>query len=197
MPFARRSPRRTEQEVGLASSKRMMSWIEAEFRRYKQLGEGVIAQLGPDQLVARASTESLSIATVVWHVSGNLTSRFTDFLTTDGEKPWRERESEFDERNVGRRELLETWESGWGVLFAALEPLNDEDVDRTVTVRGVSLTVGEALLRSLAHVSYHVGQMTFVGKLLRGPEWRYLSIPPGGTAAYDRNPSREKGLEVK
>lgn len=175
----------------------MISWIEVEFRRYKQLGEGVIGQLGPDQLVARASPESLSIATVVWHVSGNLTSRFTDFLTSDGEKPWRERESEFEERNVGRKELLEKWEGGWGVLFAALDPLTDEDIDRNVSVRGVSLTVGEALLRSLAHVSYHVGQMTFVGKLLQGAEWRYLSIPPGGTAAYNRNPTREKGPEAK
>jgi hypothetical protein len=86
----------------------MISWIETEFRRYKEMGEGAIAQLGPDQLVVRASPQSLSIATVVWHVAGNLTSRFTDFLTTDGEKPWRDRESEFEERNVGRKVLLES-----------------------------------------------------------------------------------------
>lgn len=184
-------------EAALASSKRMISWIETEFRRYKQMGEGAVAQLGPDHLVVRASPESLSIATVVWHVAGNLTSRFTDFLTTDGEKPWRDRESEFLERDVGRKELLEKWESGWGVLFAALEPLNDEDIDRTVTVRGVPLTVGEALLRSLAHVSYHVGQMTFMGKMLRGPQWEYLTIPPGGTAAYNQNPTRERGTAPK
>ncbi|HUF76777.1 MAG TPA: DUF1572 family protein [Longimicrobiales bacterium] len=171
----------------------MISWIEVEFLRYKQMGESTIAQLGPDQLVVRASPESLSIATIVWHVAGNLTSRFTDFLTSDGEKPWRNRESEFEERNVGRKELLEKWESGWGVLLTALESLDDGAIERGVTVRGVPLTVGEALLRSLAHVSYHVGQMTFVGKMLRGREWDYLTIPPGGTVAYNENPTHEKG----
>jgi hypothetical protein len=177
----------------VASARRMISWIDAEFRRYKEMGEGVIAQLGPDQLVVRASPESLSIATVVWHMAGNLTSRFTDFLTSDGEKPWRNRESEFEERNVGRKELLEKWEGGWGTLFAALDPLTDDDLDRMVSVRGVPLTVGEALLRALGHMSYHVGQLTFSGKMLRGPEWEYLTIPPGGTDAYNRDPTREKG----
>jgi len=179
------------------SARRIVSWIESEFRRYKQLGDGTISQLGADQLVVRASPESLSIATVVWHVAGNLTSRFTDFLTTDGEKPWRNRESEFEERNVGRTELLEKWEGGWGTLFAAIGPLSDADLERTVSVRGVTLTVGEALLRALAHVSYHVGQITFVGKMLRGPQWDYLTIPPGGTDAYNKNPTREKGTATK
>ena len=176
----------------MTSSRRQISWIEAEFLRYKRMGEAVIAQVGPDQLVVRASPESLSLATIVWHVAGNLTSRFTDFLTSDGEKPWRNRESEFEERNVGRKELLEKWEGGWGVLLSTLEALEDDAIDRAVTVRGVSLSVGEALLRSLAHVSYHVGQMTFVGKMLRGREWSYLTIPPGGTDAYNRNPTHEK-----
>jgi len=133
----------------------------------------------------------------VWHIGGNLTSRFTDFLTSDGEKPWRDRESEFEERNVGRTELLEKWEKGWSTLFAALAPLTDADLARTVSVRGVPLTVGEALLRALAHVSYHVGQLTFIGKLLKGAEWDYLSIPPGGTDAYNKNPTKEKGAGSK
>ena len=180
-------------ERRLTDSRRTISWIEAEFLRYKQMGEGVMAQLGPDHLVIRASPESLSIATIVWHVGGNLTSRFTDFLTTDGEKPWRNRETEFEERNVGRTELMEKWESGWSVLLSALESLDDGALGRTVTTRGVPLTVGEALLRSLAHVSYHVGQMSFVGKMLRGREWKYLTIPPGGSDAYNQNPTQEKG----
>lgn len=178
-------------------SRRMVSWIESEFRRYKQLGESAISQLGADHLVVRASPESLSIATVVWHVAGNLRSRFTDFLTSDGEKPWRNRETEFEERNVGRKELLEKWEDGWGTLFEAIGPLTDADLERTVSVRGVALTVGEALLRSLAHVSYHVGQIAFVGKMLRGPQWDYLTIPPGGSDAYNQNPTREKGTQAK
>ena len=176
----------------MTSRRRTISWIEAEFLRYKKMGEAVISQLGPDQLVVRASPESLSIATIVWHVAGNLTSRFTDFLTSDGEKPWRNRESEFEERNVGRIELVEKWESGWSVLLATLESLDDARIESTVTVRGVPLTVGEALLRSLAHVSYHVGQMTFLGKMLRGREWSYLTIPPGGSDAYNENPTHEK-----
>jgi len=171
----------------------MISWIEAEYRRYKQMGEGVISQLDAEQLVVRVSQESLSIATIVWHMGGNLTSRFTDFLTSDGEKPWRHRETEFEERNVGRDELLEKWEGGWGVLFETLATLSDDDIHKTVTVRGVSLTVGEGLLRSLAHASYHVGQLTFIGKMLRGPEWNYLTIPPGGSDAYNKNPTHEKG----
>jgi hypothetical protein len=174
-----------------------VSWIEGEFRRYKELAEGAISQLGADQLVIRASPESLSIAIIVWHVAGNLTSRFTDFLTTDGEKPWRDRESEFEERNVARAELLEKWEAGWGALFAAIRPLADADLDRTVTVRGVKLTVGEALLRALGHVSYHVGQIAFVGKMLRGAQWDYLTIPPGGSEAYNKNPAREKGPQAR
>ncbi|HSH76500.1 MAG TPA: DinB family protein [Longimicrobiales bacterium] len=171
----------------------VIAWIVAEYRRYKSLGEGAIRQLGPDELVARASPRSNSVATIVWHVAGNLESRFTDFLTSDGEKPWRHRDSEFDERMVGRQELLAKWERGWRALFEALEPLVDEDLHRTVSIRGVELTVGEALVRSLAHTSYHVGQMTFSGKAMRGEDWEYLSIPPGGSVAYNLDPTMEKG----
>jgi len=177
----------------MPSRRSMISGIENEFRRYKEMGEGTVAQLSPEQLVVRASPESNSIATIMWHVAGNLVSRFTDFLDSDGEKPWRDRESEFEERNVGRKELLDRWDEGWATLFAALEPLTDDDLSRKVSVRGVDLTVGEALLRALPHVSSHVGQIAFFGKVLRGPDWEYLTIPPGGTAAYNANPKREKG----
>jgi hypothetical protein len=172
----------------------MVAAIEAEYRRYKSLGEGTMSQLADDGLLARPTPESLSIAMIVWHVSGNLESRFTDFLTTDGEKPWRNRESEFEERRVGRAELLAKWERGWKVLFGALAPLTDADLTKTVTIRGQSATVGEALERSLSHTSYHVGQMTFMGKMLQRDQWKYLSIPPGGTTAYNANPTHEKGL---
>jgi len=178
-------------------TRRKVSWIESEFRRYKELAEDAVSQLGADQLVVRASPESLSIAIIVWHVAGNLRSRFTDFLTTDGERPWRNRETECEERNVSRKELLEKWEGGWDALFAAIGPLADADLDRTVSVRGVTLTVGEALLRALGHVSYHVGQIAFVGKMLRGAKWDYLTIPPGGTDAYNLNPTREKGPQAR
>lgn len=166
--------------------------IEGEYRRYKTLGEKTIAQLSHEELVVHGSPESLSISTIVWHVAGNLQSRFTDFLTSDGEKPWRHRETEFEDRQVTREELVEKWEAGWRALFDALAPLTDEDLDRSVTIRGVPLTVCEALHRSLAHVSYHVGQMTYIGKMLKGEEWMYLSIPPGGSAEYNENPVLEK-----
>jgi len=123
--------------------------IEGEYRRYRKLGSDAMAQLTALQLAAQPSPESNSIATIVWHVSGNLTSRFTDFLTEDGEKPWRERE-EFAARQVEPAELSAKWDRGWEVLMAALDELTDMDLERTVRIRGVDLTVTEALHRSLA-----------------------------------------------
>jgi len=177
----------------MSNPRHIVAAVEAEYRRYKSLGEGTFSQLEPRDLVARPTPESLSIAMIVWHVSGNLESRFTEFLTSDGEKPWRDRESEFAERRVSRKEMLAKWEKGWAVLFAALAELTDRELTRTVTIRGVAATVGEALERSLAHTSYHVGQITFLGKMLRRSEWKYLSIPPGKSAAYNANPTLEKG----
>lgn len=152
--------------------------IEGEYRRYKSLGENAVNQL-PDAQLADAAGSSNSIAIIVWHLAGNLTSRFTDFLTSDGEKLWRDRDSEFLARQVTRAELQAKWEDGWRVLFAALSALTDADLAKTVTIRGQPHTVAEALHRSLAHTSYHVGQIVFVAKALRGADWRYLSIPPG------------------
>jgi len=152
--------------------------IEGEYRRYKSLGENAVNQL-PDAQLADAAGSSNSIAIIVWHLAGNLTSRFTDFLTSDGEKLWRDRDSEFLARQVTRAELQAKWEDGWRVLFAALSALTDADLAKTVTIRGQPHTVAEALHRSLAHASYHVGQIVFVAKALRGADWRYLSIPPG------------------
>ena len=159
------------------------------------MAEKTIDQLSHEELVVRGSAESLSLATIVWHVSGNLLSRFTDFLTSDGEKPWRHRETEFEDRHVSRGELVEKWRAAWKTLFDAMDPLTDEELTRSVTIRGQSLTVCEALHRSLAHTSYHVGQMTYIGKMLRGEEWMYLTIPPGGSAEYNANPVLEKGPE--
>ncbi len=179
----------------MSGSRAVIDSIEAEYRRYKSMGEKTIDQLSHEELVVRGSPESLSIATIVWHVAGNLQSRFTDFLTSDGEKPWRRRETEFEDRRVTREELIEKWQAGWETLFDALESLTDEDVTRSVAIRGVSLTISEALHRSLAHASYHVGQMTYIGKMLRGEEWTYLTIPPGGSVEYNTDPVLEKGPE--
>ncbi len=168
--------------------------FDAEYRRYKSLAEGTFDQLDDAQLTSRAGPTSNSIATLVWHVSGNLASRFTDFLTTDGEKPWRHRDEEFNERAVSKQELRDKWEVGWKVLFDTLETLTDAHLTKAVVIRGQQLTVLDALLRSLAHASSHVGQIQFWGKVVKGDAWKYLSIPPGQSAAYNKNPSLEKPL---
>lgn len=165
--------------------------IESEFRRYKALGEGAMAQASEAQLCA-GQTTAMSIAMIVWHVSGNLRSRFTDFLTTDGEKPWRQREEEFEARQVTRDALLARWQSGWDVLTATLATLQDADLARVIHVRGQGMSALEALHRSLAHISYHVGQMVYVAKAQQGEGWHSLSIPLGQSAAYNAAPTHER-----
>jgi len=166
--------------------------IEGEYRRYKKLGESAIEQLTDEQAALATSAGGNSVATIVWHISGNLESRFTDFLDSDGEKPGRDRESEFRARSVTRPELLAKWEKGWAVLVDTLAGLEDAQIGAEVKIRGVGMSVLEALHRSLAHTAYHVGQIVFLAKMLRAGEWRYLTIPPGGSAAYNANPFAEK-----
>jgi len=156
--------------------------LRAEFVRYKTLAEKAIAQLDDGQLSAAPPGGGNSIAVICWHISGNLRSRFTDFLTSDGEKPWRQRDEEFEARAVTRAELLEKWEQGWSVLLATLASLADADLERRVTIRGESLSVTEALLRALAHVASHVGQIVYAAKAMKGEEWTTLSIPKRAAA---------------
>ena len=163
----------------------VLNSIGSEYRRYKGLGEGAIAQLD-DADFSKPAGGGNSIAILVWHISGNLKSRFTDFLTSDGEKPWRARDEEFIDRSVTRAQLLETWEEGWRVLFAALATLQPDDLERTVTIRTQPMAVHDALHRSLAHVSYHVGQIVYIAKALRGDTWKYMSIPPGKSEEFNK-----------
>jgi uncharacterized damage-inducible protein DinB len=165
--------------------------IRAEYVRYKTMAEAAIGQLDDEQLAAHTSANSNSVATICWHLSGNLKSRFTEFLTSDGEKPWRHREEEFAVRSVTKPELLEKWEDGWAALLEALTNLNDEQLHSTVVIRRQSLETHEALHRSLSHAAYHVGQIVYIAKSLRGSEWTYLSIPPGKSDEYNRNPTGE------
>lgn len=162
--------------------------IESEFRRYKQLGDGALDQLTPTQLCEIPPRGGNSMAVILWHISGNFRSRFTEFLTSDGEKPDRDRESEFGPREVSKDDLLRKWNEGWDVLFGALSGLDDSQLSQTVTIRGLSLPVVAALHRSLAHASYHVGQMAFLGKMLKGGDWRYLTIPPGMSETFNQDP---------
>ena len=166
--------------------------IRDEFLRYKALAEAAIAQLSDADLSAPGQNGGNSIAIICWHVSGNLRSRFSDFLTSDGEKPWRKRDEEFEPRAVTRQELLAKWQAGWDVLLPALGALTDAQLATTVTVRQQPMLVHEALHRSLAHLAYHVGQIVFLAKALRGADWTYLSIPPGQSDAYNRNPTGER-----
>jgi hypothetical protein len=151
--------------------------LEHEYRRYKSYAEGTFDQLSADQLAHIPAAEGNSVAVLVWHIAGNLKSRFTDFLTSDGEKAWRRRESEFEDRHVGHEQLRQKWDEGWAVLFATLGQLSDADLGKRIVIRGESLPVHAALHRSLAHTSSHVGQIILLGKTLRGADWRSLSIP--------------------
>ena len=159
--------------------------IADEFMRYKALGEAAIAQLGDEELAATASDGGNSIVAIVWHLAGNLESRFTDFRTSDGEKPWRNRDDEFVLRTVTKSELLEKWERGWRALLGALGELSDADLLATVTIRRQQLRIDQALQRSLAHAAYHIGQIVFLAKQIRSGGWRCLSIPLGGSAAHN------------
>lgn len=172
-------------------NRHLLSLIEDEYGRYKALAEGAMRQLSAEELVTDTAGAN-SIAMIVWHIAGNLESRFTDFLTTDGEKPWRNRESEFEPRTPSRGEIGEKWERGWRILFGALQELTDDDLGRTVMIRGVAMGVDDALLRSLAHAAHHVGQIVYLGKCFRGESWEYLSIPPGESDEYNANPVFEK-----
>ena len=164
--------------------------VEGEYRRYKKLAEDAIAQIDDKELV-QFWGESNSIATIMVHVGGNLSSRFTDFLTTDGEKPWRDRDSEFLAQS-SRAEVMAVWQKGWSALFTATESLTDADLAKTVTIRKLGLTVIEALARSLSHVSSHVGQIVYIAKGQKGSSWKTLSIPKGKSAEFNANPDEKK-----
>jgi hypothetical protein len=159
--------------------------IADEYMRYKALGEAAIAQVEDDELALTASDGGNSITAIIWHVAGNLESRFTDFRTSDGEKPWRDRDDEFVPRTVTKAELLEKWERGWSALQTAIGALSDADLLQTVTIRRQPLRIDQALQRSLAHTAYHVGQIVFLAKQIRSGGWQCLSIPLGGSAAHN------------
>jgi hypothetical protein len=166
--------------------------IEGELERYRLLAEGALRQLDDEQAARPAPGGGNSVAVHFQHLGGNLRSRFTDFLSSDGEKPWRERDVEFASQGLSRDQLLAQWDEGWGALRGALAALGDDDLDAMVVIRGQSLSVVEALHRALGHVSYHVGQIVQLARAWRGDAWEWLSIPPGRTQAYNRTPTLER-----
>lgn len=166
--------------------------LAARFRYHRELAEAALGQVADADLGRALGGDENSIAVLVQHLGGNLRSRFTDFPASDGEKPWRDRDAEFVARPRTREELLEPWRQGWRALDAALGELDDAGLGREVRIRGQALTVLEALVRALAHVAYHVGQLVQLARHFAGPCWRSLSIPRGGSAAYNRDPGRER-----
>jgi len=164
-----------------------------QFRGYKRLGEGALAQLKDEELLVTLDPESNSVAIIVKHMAGNMRSRFTDFLTTDGEKADRHRDQEFEPSSqTVRADVMQWWESGWSCVFSAIEALRPEDVQRTVTIRGEPHTVLQAINRQLAHYAYHVGQIVFLAKHLRSTDWKSLSIPRGQSEAVNRKLAERK-----
>ena len=156
-----------------------------QFAYYQLLGEQALAQVSDEQLFWQPNAASNSIATIVKHLWGNMRSRWTDFLTTDGEKPWRAREAEFDNDLTTRAAVMQKWQEGWQCLFAALGALTPADLDQTIYIRHQGHSVTEAINRQLAHYPYHVGQIVFMARLAAGEAWQSLSIPRGGSAVYN------------
>ena len=165
------------------------------FQYYKGLGEKTFDQLNDEQINWRPNEASNSVALIVHHLSGNMLSRFTDFLTTDGEKSWRNREAEFEVGYAGKKEMIEAWDKGWSVVFHAIDSLRTEDLQRIIYIRNEGQTVMEALQRQLAHYPHHIGQILFIGKMLKGNDWKSLSIPKGGSQTYNHDKfSQEKQI---
>jgi hypothetical protein len=168
--------------------------VRKQYQYYKELGEKAMNQLNEEQLFWQYNEESNSIAVLVNHIAGNMLSRFTDFLTSDGEKPWRNRDEEFVNRFNNKEELVAYWNKGWECLFQTMDQLANEDLERIVYIRNEGHTIVEALNRQLAHYPYHIGQMVFIAKMLKNGQWQTLSIARNKSVEYNQGKfSQEKG----
>jgi hypothetical protein len=156
-----------------------------QFEYYKMLGDKTFSQLQEEQLFWQYNEDSNSIAIIVKHLWGNMLSRWTDFLTTDGEKEWRNRDEEFENDIKNKEELLNKWNAGWQCLFDAIKALKESDLDKIIYIRNQGHTVLEAINRQLAHYPYHVGQIVFIGKMLCDGNWKSLSIPKGSSTQFN------------
>ncbi len=167
--------------------------VKKQFLYYKMVGEKAIDQLQEEQLFWQYNGESNSIAILVNHITGNMLSRFTDFLTTDGEKPWRNRDAEFTNPFQNKAELMQRWNAGWDCLMRALNQLTTADLEQIVYIRNDGHTVAEAINRQLAHYPYHIGQLVFIAKMLQNDHWKTLSIARNKSSDYnDRKFSQDK-----
>lgn len=156
-----------------------------QFEYYKMLGDKTFAQIPDEKLFWKFNDESNNIAIIVKHLSGNMLSRWTDFLNSDGEKEWRHRDAEFENDIKTKEELIQKWNEGWDCLFKALNTLKEEDLSKTIYIRNQGHSVTEAINRQLAHYPYHIGQIVFIGKMICNEKWTSLSIPKGNSTNYN------------
>lgn len=173
----------------------MLTAFKKQFAYYRFLGEGAIAQLSEEELFRDDAAGSNSVAVIVKHLEGNMKSRWTDFLTTDGEKTWRNRDDEFVADFADRAALESAWAAGWGVLEKALRSIHPDEMEDIVYIRNEGHTVTEAMLRQLAHYAYHVGQIVLLGKQMKGNDWISLSIPRNESSTFNNGKfARSKGV---
>ena len=161
--------------------------VVKQFEYYKSLGDQTFDQMTFEELKEELVVDSNSIAIIVKHIVGNMLSRWTNFLTEDGEKTWRQRDEEFIDRFSSMEDLLNAWDKGWNCLFNAIRPLSEDDLERNIYIRNQGHTVTEAINRQMMHYAYHIGQVVFLGKLIKGKEWKSLSIPKGKSKAYNKD----------
>lgn len=161
--------------------------VIARFKYYKALGDKTFQQLNDEEWQWRPSPESNSIAIIVQHMYGNMMSRFTNFLTEDGEKPWRKRDAEFEAMEVTKQDLVDFWETGWSHVLNTINNLTDEQLSQPVTIRAEKLAAYDAILRQLAHYSYHIGQIVVIGKMIKDAGWQNLSVPKGGSNQFNQD----------
>lgn len=160
--------------------------IIKRFKEYKLLGEKTFEQLNDEEMNFQPNEQSNSIAIIIQHLYGNMLSRWTNFLTADGEKDWRKRDDEFEVHNFSKQQLTEQWNEGWKVFLNALESLTGDDLTKTFTIRSQPLNVTDAINRQMAHYSYHVGQIVYIGRWIKGGEWRFLSIPKNQSQQFNK-----------
>ena len=167
-------------------AKEFLTSAVKRFKEYKALGEATFVQLSDEEIFVQPNNASNSIAIIVQHLHGNMLSRWTNFLTEDGEKEWRKRDAEFEVLLSGKGSVLTCWNKGWNVVLDSLESLTADDLAKTIFIRSQPLSVVDAINRQLAHYSYHVGQIVYLGRWIKDTDWQWLSIPKGGSAEYNR-----------
>jgi hypothetical protein len=164
------------------------SFLQSAIKRlsyYKELGDKTFAQLNEEDFHFTPNAESNSIALIIQHTAGNMLSRWTNFLTTDGEKDWRNRDTEFEEQNLSKQQLIDFWQKGWDCLLNSLNALTEEDLLKTIYIRNEGLLVIDAINRQMAHYPYHVGQIIYLAKIIKNGEWQNLSIPKGHSNQFN------------